>query len=76
MDPQVLIRAIQAAETILGRINSKRLLTFYAFLLFLVYCENEPWKLALGFIAFALTLWMIWRDPGNADGIDTAPKSV
>ena len=35
MDKEVLIRAIQAIELILGRINSKRLLVLYGYLLFL-----------------------------------------
>lgn len=70
MDPQVLIQAIQAAKEILGRINSKRLMTFFGFLLFLVYVEPNTYKMGLGSIAFLITIYMVWKNPGNADSLD------
>jgi hypothetical protein len=70
MDPQVLIQAIQAAKEILGRINSKRLMVFYGFLLFLVYVEANTWKMGLGAIAFLITQYMVWKNPKNSDSLD------
>jgi hypothetical protein len=40
MDKDVLIRFIQFLETTFARINSKRLMTLYAYLLFLLYSKE------------------------------------
>lgn len=63
MDKDVLIRFIQAVEAIFGRINSKRLMTLYGFLLFLLY-SKEMTELAvyLGALVSLLTLWTFERD--------------
>jgi ammonia channel protein AmtB len=69
MDKEVLIRFIQMIENVLSRINSKRLMVFFAFLLFLVYCPPDTWKMALGGIAFLITITMVWKNPKNTDSL-------
>lgn len=70
MDSQVLIRAIQAFETIFGRVNSKRLLVFFAYLLFLIYCDTNPLRMYLSAVAFLLTMLLVWKQPKNNDSLD------
>lgn len=40
MDKDVLVRFIQFLENVFSRINSKRLMTLYAYLLFLLYSKE------------------------------------
>ena len=40
MDKEVLVRFIQFLETIFSRINSKRLMVLYGYLLFLLYSKQ------------------------------------
>jgi len=40
MDKDVLIRFVQFLETIFSRINSKRLMVLYGYLLFLLYSKE------------------------------------
>lgn len=63
MDKDVLIRFIQAIESIFGRINSKRLMVLYGYLLFLLY-SKEMTELAvwLGTLLSLLCLWSFEKD--------------
>ena len=62
MDKDVLIRFVTAVETIFSRINSKRLMTLYAYLLFLLYSkemtENAVY-LGTALTAMTLCLFMV-----------------
>lgn len=40
MDKEVLIRFVEFLEKVFSRINSKRLMTLYAYLLFLLYSKE------------------------------------
>ncbi len=42
MDAAVMIRFIEFLDNIFGRINSKRLMIYYGFLLFLAYALSRP----------------------------------
>ena len=60
MDKDVLIRFVQFLETIFGRINSKRLMVFYGYLLFLLY-SKEMTEMAVwcGAGAFLVTMALL-----------------
>lgn len=64
MDPQVMIKAIEAIQTILGRINSKRIISFFAYLYFLTQVLN-PLAMWLGTAAWAFLIIALWRNPGG-----------
>ena len=58
MDKDVLIRFIAFLEAVFGRINSKRLMTLYGFLLFLLYSkEMTEDAVYLGALMTACALW-------------------
>ena len=62
MDKEVLIRFVEFLEKIFARINSKRLMTFYGFLLFLGFSKSMT-ELAVycGLGGFFLTMLLLMR---------------
>ena len=73
MDKDVLIRFIAFLELVFGRINSKRLMVIYGFLLFLLYSKEmtEP-ALWMGLGVSLLGLLLFWLDK-KQDAITTVP---
>ena len=67
MDKDVLIRLIAAIETILGRLNSKRLTSFFALLVFLRYTTELDVQ-ALGAICWLVLLLILNQNP-KGDGL-------
>lgn len=75
MDKEVLIRFIEMIESVLSRVNSKRLMTLYAFYYWL-YAMRETlgasWCGATGAWATAFVLWTFYKERKDAL---TEPKS-
>ena len=67
MDKDVLIRLIVAIETILGRLNSKRLTSFFALLVFLPYAPVFQTQL-LAALCWLVLLLVLNRNP-KGDGM-------
>lgn len=69
MDKEVLIRFIQMIETVLGRVNSKRLMTLYAFYWFLYEMRTAlsmAWLGAMASWATAFVLWTFYTERKDA----------
>lgn len=74
MDKEVLIRFIQAIESIFSRINSKRLMVLYGVFLFLLYSkEMTEDAVYLGVLCALLTLWSFVHEANKRKGSDSIP---
>ncbi len=82
MDSAVMIRFIEFLDNIFGRINSKRLMIYYGFLLFLAYALTRPgvttdlivWVAALA----TLLAWIVYffKTPDDKLNLAKATKAV
>lgn len=73
MDKDVLIRFIQMIETVLGRVNSKRLMLLYGFLYWLYSVKDllgMNWTGSLGGIVTVITLASFIEDFNKRKGSD------
>lgn len=72
MDKDVLIRFIQFLETVFGRINSKRLMTLYGCLMFLLYSKEMTEDAVLWGVLLSLAcLWSFQRDSQKRPSLDS-----
>jgi hypothetical protein len=76
MDKEVLIRFIEMIESVLSRVNSKRLMTLYAFYWFLYAMRDTltvPWVGAMSAWSTAFVLWTFYKE--RRDALTETPKS-
>jgi hypothetical protein len=63
-DKEVTIKALEVFERIIGRLNSKRLLTFMVYLTFLGLVQHAR-AIELGSLAYVLTSLLVWKNGGK-----------
>lgn len=78
MDKEVLIKFIEMIESVLSRVNSKRLMALYGFLYWLYAVKEvigKDWTGATGSIATLVVIWSFIHEALKRKGSDELEKS-